>query len=77
MEVKTHKNRIDSLETRISANEKSLSQLSFNPSINTDILVFNDITYEIHLKTLCASNNIIRGVPESPDSSVSNIHTHA
>jgi hypothetical protein len=66
-------NKINLLETRLAATEKVLfdTALSSSPSFSANTPSLCDITQEIHLKSQCAKNIIIRGVPESLDPSAS------
>ncbi|KAF0693259.1 Uncharacterized protein FWK35_00033901 [Aphis craccivora] len=66
-DVKAHGKRFDDLETRITATEKTLSETvaqssSVKPPMPPSI---NDVVMEIQQRTICASNIIIRGLPES------------
>lgn len=62
-------NKINILETRIASTENALSVIvqSSSPSSFANIPSICDITQEIHLRSLCARNIVIRGVPESLD----------
>jgi len=62
-------NKINILETRIASSENALSAIaqSSSPSSSANTPSICDITHEIHLRSLCARNIVIRGVPESLD----------
>lgn len=69
LENSTIRDKLNSLETRLTASEKILSKNTQSPlpsSPNTPSLI--DITHEIQLRNQCARNIIIRGAPESLDS---------
>lgn len=67
-EVKAHGKRFDDLESRITATEKTLSETAVQSSssvISPMLPSINDLVMEMQQRTICASNIIIRGVPES------------
>lgn len=67
-EVKSHDKRFSDLESRITATEKTLSETALQSSssvISPNIPSINDVVMEVQQRTICASNIIIRGAPES------------
>jgi len=70
-EVKSQGQLIGGLETRILAVEKTLSNITVSSSTTETTPSLNDIAREVQLRTLLAVNLIIRGVPESPNTSLS------
>jgi len=70
-DVKSQGQLIGGLETRILAAEKTLSNISASPSTTESTPSINDIGREVQLRTLLAVNLIVRGVPESPNTSIS------
>jgi len=70
-EVKSQGQLIGRLETRILATEKTLSNIAASLSTTETTPSLNDIAREVQLRTLLAVNLIIRGVPESPNTSIS------
>ncbi|CAI6373431.1 unnamed protein product [Macrosiphum euphorbiae] len=69
-DVKSQGQLVGGLETRI-LYEKTLSNSSASPSTTESTPSINDIGREVQLRTLLAVNLIVRGVPESPNTSIS------
>ncbi|CAI6354207.1 unnamed protein product [Macrosiphum euphorbiae] len=75
-DVKSQGQLIGGLETRILAAKKTLSNIAASPSTTESTRSINNIAREVQLRTLLAVNLIIRGVPESPNTSISERITH-